>query len=132
MKEETMNYSIGELAKILGTNEHTLRYYEKEKLVNIARISNIRRYSENDRKQLEFLLQLKNSGMSIKELKEFTNSELPLEERIKQLKKQKEKIDHHCKKLRKCQEAITEELDKNTLLFNQLEEELEKNYENNH
>lgn len=121
-----MSYSIGELAKILGTNEHTLRYYEKENLIDITRVSKIRRYSENDRKQLEFLLQLKNSGMSIRELKEFTNAELSLEERIKQLEKQKEKIDHRCEKLRKCQKKITEELDKKTLQFNQLQEETER------
>ncbi|MFD3257324.1 MerR family DNA-binding transcriptional regulator [Paenibacillus lentus] len=30
-----MSYRIGEMARILGTSEHTLRYYEKHKCGHI-------------------------------------------------------------------------------------------------
>lgn len=42
-------YRIGELSKLLGVSEHTLRYYEKEGLVVPLRNGKNRIYSEEDR-----------------------------------------------------------------------------------
>ncbi|MFP7170385.1 MerR family DNA-binding transcriptional regulator [Terribacillus sp. 7520-G] len=53
-----MAYRIGELAKLTGLSEHTLRFYEKEGLLVPKRNSgNIRVYSEDDRLWTEFIVQ---------------------------------------------------------------------------
>lgn len=110
-----MKYTIGELAKQLGINEHTLRYYEKEHLIEADRVNNIRKYSDEDKKWLEFLLHLKRSGMSICDLKEFANPDLTnqalLETRIHYLEKQKENIREERQKLLEHYQFLSLKLD---------------------
>ena len=63
-------YSIGEFSQISKLSIHTLRYYEKEKLLAPIRSENNRRcYSANDLAWLEFILRLKATGMPLKEIK---------------------------------------------------------------
>ncbi|EIB6518855.1 TPA: MerR family transcriptional regulator [Enterococcus faecalis] len=67
------DYKIGEFAKILGVSVHTLRYYEKEGLIiPEKRERNLRYYSEEDRLWMEFLLHMKETGMSILDMKKYT------------------------------------------------------------
>ncbi|MGG3477210.1 MerR family transcriptional regulator [Peribacillus frigoritolerans] len=65
-------YRIGELSKLLGVSEHTLRYYEKEGLVVPLRKGKNRIYSEEDRELLEFILHMKNTGMALVDIKKYT------------------------------------------------------------
>jgi DNA-binding transcriptional MerR regulator len=68
-----MTYRIGKLAKRIGVNEHTLRYYEKEGLVVPQRDeNNIRYYTEENKLWVEFILHMKETGMSIEDLKRYT------------------------------------------------------------
>lgn len=68
-----MTYRIGKLAKKIGVNEHTLRYYEKEGLVVPQRDeNNIRYYTEENKLWVEFILHMKETGMSIEDLKRYT------------------------------------------------------------
>jgi DNA-binding transcriptional MerR regulator len=68
-----MTYRIGELSKLIGVSEHTLRYYEKEGLVVPARDkNNIRYYSEDNKLWTEFILHMKETGMSVEDLKRYT------------------------------------------------------------
>ncbi|WP_339060790.1 MerR family transcriptional regulator [Tepidibacillus marianensis] len=70
-----MKYRIGELSKAIGVSEHTLRYYEKEGLVVPERGSNnIRYYTEENKLWAEFILHMKDTGMSLEDLKRYTNS----------------------------------------------------------
>jgi DNA-binding transcriptional MerR regulator len=70
-----MKYRIGELAKIIGVSEHTLRYYEKEGLMVPERSSsNIRYYTEENKSWAEFILHMKETGMSLEDLKRYTKS----------------------------------------------------------
>lgn len=70
-----MKYRIGELAKAIGVSEHTLRYYEKEGLVIPERGSNnIRYYTEEHKLWAEFILHMKETGMSLEDLKRYTIS----------------------------------------------------------
>lgn len=66
-------YSIGEFANIIGVTTSTLRYYEKEGLLTPHRNenNNIREYTDHDIGWMRFLLHLKDSGMSIAELKQY-------------------------------------------------------------
>lgn len=78
-----MTYSIGEFAKIVGVTTSTLRYYEKEGLLTPYRSdNNLRVYTDDDIDWVEFLLHLKDSGMSIKELKQYTKWRAMGEEKI--------------------------------------------------
>jgi DNA-binding transcriptional MerR regulator len=70
-----MKYRIGELAKIIGVSEHTLRYYEKEGLVVPERGSNNNRYyTEENKLWAEFILHMKETGMTLEDLKRYTKS----------------------------------------------------------
>ena len=68
-----MTYTIAKVSQITGLSAHTLRYYEKEGLLqNIKRdINGNREFSDDDLKWLETITCLKNSGMSIKNLKRY-------------------------------------------------------------
>jgi DNA-binding transcriptional MerR regulator len=70
-----MKYRIGELSKTIGISEHTLRYYEKEGLIVPDRgINNIRYYTEEHKLWSEFILHMKETGMSLEDLKRYTKS----------------------------------------------------------
>ena len=67
-----MDYSIGEFSKLTGLGIHTLRYYEQENLIIPQRnTANRRRYSDNDKKWIDFIKRLKDTGMPIKEIKQY-------------------------------------------------------------
>lgn len=68
-----MKYSIGEFSKITGLGIHTLRYYEQENLITPRRNDKNRRYySEKDISWIDFIKRLKDTGMPIKEIKEYS------------------------------------------------------------
>lgn len=67
-------FEIGEASDLLKLKKHTLRYYE-----NIGLITNIRKnssgkriYTENDLKSLEFINRLRKTGMSIKQMRKYS------------------------------------------------------------
>lgn len=67
-----MSYRIGEMARKLGTSEHTLRYYEKMGLVVPSRDSNnIRVYTDEEGNWIKFILHMKETGMSLEDMKRY-------------------------------------------------------------
>ncbi|MHB8061910.1 MAG: MerR family transcriptional regulator [Ruminiclostridium sp.] len=68
-----MNYSIKQISEKTNLKEYVLRYYEKEGLLPFVKQSDngIRRYSEEDLEWLGLICCLKNTGMSIKQIKGF-------------------------------------------------------------
>ena len=67
-----MTYSIGQFANITNISAHTLRYYEKEKLLIVNRGSAGRRfYTSEDVDWILFIKKLKDTGMSIKDIREY-------------------------------------------------------------
>ncbi len=68
-----MAYTIKEMAEKMGVSPHTLRYYEKEGIVpNVDRDENGNRvYREHTIEWLGFIKCLRETGMSIKDLKHF-------------------------------------------------------------
>jgi DNA-binding transcriptional MerR regulator len=69
-----MAYTVGEMAKKLGLSASTLRYYDKEGLLPFVERSDggARLFSERDFGWLKVIECLKRSGLSIKEIKSFT------------------------------------------------------------
>ncbi len=68
-------YTIKEVSDRTGLSIYTLRYYDKEGLLPLVKRtpSGIRKFSDNDIAWLGLICCLKNSGMSIENIKEFMN-----------------------------------------------------------
>ena len=81
-----MEYSIKQVSEKTSLKPHVLRYYEKEGLLPlIGRIeSGIRRYSEDDLEWIGLICCLKNTGMSIKQIKDFVVLSVKGNETLKQ------------------------------------------------
>ena len=69
-----MSYSIGELSKKFNIAPSTLRYYEKEGLLSQVKrkASGVREFDEEDCRTLLLVDCLKQSGMSIREISQFS------------------------------------------------------------
>jgi len=67
-----MGYSIAQVAEKTHLTAHTLRYYEKEGLLPFVDRSDSgnRNFQDKDLEWLELISCLKNTGMSIKKIKE--------------------------------------------------------------
>ena len=64
--------TIKEVSQKYGVTEATLRYYEKEKILfPIERKNGIRYYQEENLNNIEFVLCMRASGMSIERLKKY-------------------------------------------------------------
>ena len=67
-----MNFSIGQFSKMTNISPPTLRYYEKEQLLVVRRNSSGQRvYTSEDIDWISFIKKLKNTGMPIKEIREY-------------------------------------------------------------
>lgn len=64
---------IGEFAKMFGIGVETIRFYQRQKLLDIPEhnkdSSGFRRYGEKDIQRLEFILAAKKAGFTLKEIK---------------------------------------------------------------
>lgn len=80
-----MQYSIGEFSKLCGLSIDTLRFYEKQGLVFSNRKKNNRRfYTDKDLAWVEFIIRLKKTGMSIKNMQEYAKLRYKGDETITQ------------------------------------------------
>ena len=81
-----MEYSIKQVSENTSLKPHVLRYYEKEGLLPFVSRSEsgIRRYSEYDLEWIGLICCLKNTGMSIKQIKDFVILSLQGNETLKQ------------------------------------------------
>lgn len=70
-----MEYTIKQVSEKTGLSIYALRYYDKEGLLPLVKRSQsgIRKFSDNDIDWLGLICCLKNSGMSIDNIKEFMN-----------------------------------------------------------
>lgn len=66
--------TIGEFAKRSGIIPSTLRYYEDKGLIRVRRdMGNRRDYSEADVEWVKFIKRLKDTGMSLAEIRHYSN-----------------------------------------------------------
>jgi DNA-binding transcriptional MerR regulator len=84
----TVSLSIAEAAQASGLSAYTLRYYEQIGLIApIDRRSGARRYSDADMRWLDFLVRLRATGMSMRDMQRYAqllrqgNAEPSLDER---------------------------------------------------
>lgn len=62
---------INDVARELGVTLRTLRFYEKEGLIDPQRVGNTRIYSKREIGRMQLILRGKRLGFSIREIKEF-------------------------------------------------------------
>ncbi|MGX7419865.1 MerR family transcriptional regulator [Carnobacterium gallinarum] len=111
-----MTYSIGEFSKLVGVKEHTLRFYEKEGLIQVSRNkNNIRMYNDLDVGWIEFLLHMKGTGMSLADLKKYTIlraiGDSTIYERMMLLKNQKKEVESELEKFLFNLEVLTKKIE---------------------
>ncbi len=107
MQEKIKKYSIGEVAEKTGLSTHTLRYYEKEKILNAVnrKDNGLREYTENDIELLKVITCLKDTGMSISKIRDYVRlcneGNQTIDERRNIFVKQKQHIEEEISKLTK-------------------------------
>lgn len=106
-------YSIHEVCERTGLSAHTLRYYEKEKLLpNVGRSpGGFRQYSEEDVETLGMICCLKNTGMSLQDISRFMmlarEGDQTLRERCELLKKHRDTVIKRMEEMQRYLDKVT-------------------------
>ncbi|SDL88753.1 MerR family transcriptional regulator [Sediminibacillus halophilus] len=105
-----MNFSINEVAKKFGISSHTLRFYDKEGLMPfIGRDkSGNRVFTEEDLNWVAMVCCLKDTGMSIKEIKQYADW---CAQGMQTLDERKEMLAEHRQQVLKQIEDLKKNLD---------------------
>lgn len=106
-----MEYTIGEFARLTSITASALRYYEQEELLLAARDAGGRRfYTEADESWVLFIKRLKDTGMPIREIRQYAKlreqGAATMPERLEMLKKHQKHILAEQKKLREHQQNL--------------------------
>lgn len=103
-------YKIGEVAKMFNISNKTLLHYEQIELLKPYYIdgeNGYRYYSFLQMAELAFIISLKNSGFTLKEIKKYTESQTA-EASIKFLDEKSNEIDIKIKELEKTKKLLLE------------------------
>ncbi|MDR2102202.1 MAG: MerR family transcriptional regulator [Treponema sp.] len=112
-----MSLTIKQVSERTALPPHVLRYYENEGLLpSIARSRNgIRRYTDNDLEWIGLICCLKNTGMSIKQIKNFVElsleGEATLKRRCDMLREHKKNVEDQIREMNKHLEKVTHKID---------------------
>lgn len=107
-----MSYTIQEVSKMTNIPTTTLRYYDKEGLLPFLerKSSGYRVFSDLDISMLQIIQCLKSTGMSVSDIKQFTQwlleGDSTLEKRQQMFLKRKEAIENEIKELNKMLDII--------------------------
>jgi DNA-binding transcriptional MerR regulator len=110
-------YSIRQVSEKIGLPPYVLRYYENEGLLpGVARNkSGIRCYSEYDLEWLNLICCLKNTGMSIKQIKNFVElsveGDATLRQRCELLREHKKNVEAQIQEMQKYLEKVTHKIE---------------------
>ena len=105
MVNQKEKLTIQEVARMTGLSTHTLRYYERIGLIHpIDREQNTRRcYTADDVGWIDFLLKLRATGMSIKDMQRYAKLQRQgddtLPERVKMLKSLRDNVEARIEEL---------------------------------
>jgi len=94
-----VQYSIGEIAKLLNIAPSTLRYYDKKGLLPFVErsASGVRVFTESDYEWLKTIECLKKTGMSLEDIKGYialtAQGDSTLQERLEIMQKQRVKVE---------------------------------------
>ncbi|MCV6621983.1 MAG: MerR family transcriptional regulator [Cellvibrionaceae bacterium] len=97
---------IKEVSEFTGISAHTIRYYEKQGVLELPKkdSSGHRNYSDTDVDLINWVACMKNSGMSLRDIKGYVTASMEgrnedalvaLRIHLEKLKEQKKNIDHY-------------------------------------
>ena len=109
--------TIQEVAQATGLTPHTLRYYERIGLIHpISRAGNTRRhYTMDDVGWINFLLKLRATGMSIRDMQRYAElqrqGDETLPERVEMLKSLRDHVEAHIAELNEHLKLVEYKID---------------------
>lgn len=109
--------TIQEVSQATGLTTHTLRYYERIGLIHpIRREENTRRcYTADDVGWIDFLMKLRATGMSIKDMQRYAEfqrqGDVTLPERVEMLKSLRDKVESHMEEMNEHLKLIYYKID---------------------
>lgn len=107
-----MLYTIGEMAKTLGVPTSTLRFYDKKGLLPFMERSSggIRMFSDKDLECLRIVECLKQSGMSLDDIKDFitmtAEGDSTIDERLAMFRRRKTEVEARIAEMEETLETI--------------------------
>ncbi len=109
--KSTASYTISKVAKDTGLEAYTLRFYEKEGIINPRRTEGgIRYFSDDDLERLSMICCLKRTGMPLKDIKRYFDlvekGEDTLEERIEMFVERKKHVLNEIEELQSHLETV--------------------------
>jgi len=111
-----MKYTIGQVAAKMGVTIPTLRYYDKEGLLPFVdkKPDGTRIFKDEDFQWLEIIACMKNSGMSIKNIKKYMDlcqeGDGTLNKRLEIFFERKEAVQKQMEELNKVMETINHKI----------------------
>lgn len=111
-----MEYSIGAFSKMTGISASALRYYEKEGLLCAPRDNaGRRRYGGADAAWVEFIVRLKETGMPIREIREYARlralGDGTMKQRMEMLQKHREHVLEEQERIGRNLEKLEQKLE---------------------
>jgi DNA-binding transcriptional MerR regulator len=112
-----MEYTIKQVAEKTNLSIYAIRYYDKEGLLPLIKRSEtgIRKFTDNDIEWIKLICCLKNSGMSIENIKEFMQCCLKgkegANERKSMLEEHKKNIENQIEQLNKSMQIVNYKID---------------------
>lgn len=116
MAEDEVGLTVAQMSEATGVTAHTLRYYERAELIRpVARNSgNQRRYSAADVEWVRFLLRLRETGMPIARMREYSalreRGPMTTEPRLRMLEAHQEGLREQIVSLRTHERALAEKI----------------------
>lgn len=111
--DKSKGFSIGEVVKRTGLSAHTLRYYEKEGLLPFVtkNSSGLRVYTTNDLRWLSMIECLKDSGLQIKEIRQyiewFRQGDSTLQQRLELFQNRRKALEAEMARMQTVMNKIT-------------------------
>ena len=112
-----MGYTVKEISELTNLKPHVLRYYENEGLLpHIKRTKGgIRHYTDKDLEWLGLICCMKNTGMSIKQIRDFVSLSLrgpeTLQKRCEMLKTHKADVEAKIAEMHSHLETVTHKIE---------------------
>ncbi|MDR2404422.1 MAG: MerR family transcriptional regulator [Spirochaetaceae bacterium] len=112
-----MFFTIKQVSEKTALPPHVLRYYENEGLLpSVGRsLKGIRRYSEHDLEWIGLICCLKNTGMSIKQIRNFVELSLKgnetLPERCEMLREHKKIVEKQIEEMQRHLQKVIHKID---------------------
>ena len=107
-----MIFTIGEMSRLLGIPASTLRFYDQQKLLPFVERTGggLRMFTEKDYEWLKVIECLKNSGLSIKEIRDFIHmvgrGDDSLQERLELFQSRREAVQKQIDDYQKMMELL--------------------------